>query len=246
MSDSHWQPQTGDAALQHFNRPEHADIVLDVEGAGVFYAHRSYLTRSERFKSYGTGGSKDLFMEASAPVVKITPPIPSQFYNVLHHLYTGKLPSDWFGTDRLAETLCTADYFALEELKKEAINHFGSHWKDAMSSPFFAPKWIPLEMVSDLISSRHTTALDKLDIIGSWFSKGDDLSPQVEVYGMVSSKCQVDESLTIQAMQKLRKEWGPSIFNGVVSSSFFGDVIDRTLRPATKNHDKSYQWKRTY
>ncbi|KAJ3088575.1 hypothetical protein HK102_008429 [Quaeritorhiza haematococci] len=146
-------------------------------------------------------------------VVKIAAPVPNQFYDVLYCLYTGKLLSDWFGAERLAETFCTADYFILDDLKKAAI--------------------------------ARALAVDKLRIVGSWFSKGDDLSPQLQVHDMVSASCQIDRSLTPQAMGKLRKELGPLVFNGVIPSSYFGDVLDRTLAQMKQDHEETLAEART-
>ncbi|KAJ3085654.1 hypothetical protein HK102_013962 [Quaeritorhiza haematococci] len=115
------EPQTGDAALQHLNRLEYADIILDIEDGGTFFAHRAYLTRSNRLKSYG---EEEKFVEGSAPVVSVIAPIPSQFYDVLYHLYTGAILPSWFGPDRYAESLCTLDYFMLEDVKKEVIKRY--------------------------------------------------------------------------------------------------------------------------
>ncbi|KAJ3088574.1 hypothetical protein HK102_008428, partial [Quaeritorhiza haematococci] len=208
-------PQTGQAALQHFNRPEHADIILDVEGAGIFYAHRSYLKRSERFKAY----SEETFMEGSAPLVKITAPVPNQFFDVLWHLYTEELLPRWFGADQLAETFCSADYFMLDKVKKEAIKSFPSVWEDVVCADSFGPEWISLELVTELISSEDIEAVDKLRILGNWFSRGDDLSADASVFEFVDSEIEGDESVTPASLLQLRKDLGRTVFDGIIPSS---------------------------
>ncbi|KAJ3089134.1 hypothetical protein HK102_007122 [Quaeritorhiza haematococci] len=204
------EPQMGDAALQHLNHPEYADIILNVKDAGTFFAHRAYLTRSDRFKSYA---EKETFVEGSAPVINITAPIP-------------KILLDWFCADRFAESLCTADYFMLEDIKKEAIGKFPTLWKVAIASSFLAPKWIPSEIVSELMASEEITAADKIRVIGAWFGRGDYLSPDADA---VLSNCSVDESMAPQSICELRKELGPLVFNRVVPGSYVGEIYERCL-----------------
>ncbi|KAJ3081342.1 hypothetical protein HK102_002408, partial [Quaeritorhiza haematococci] len=213
----HIEPQTGDAALQHFNEPEYSDIVLQVKGAGT------------------------------ARVVSISAPIPNQFYSALYYLYTGEILEDWVCAGRLAETMCTADYFMLEDVKKEAIKRFPSLWKSAITSSFFAPKWIPIQILSkilsELVTHNELKAADKIRIIGAWFGRGDDLhksndsdvSPDLNVFKLMLSKCAVDASMTVRTVHKLRKELGPLIFSCIVPGSFLGEVYDMNL-----NKIKSY------
>ncbi|KAJ3082558.1 hypothetical protein HK102_001602 [Quaeritorhiza haematococci] len=232
------EPKTGDEALEHFNRPEYADIVLDVKGAGVFYAHRSYLKRSERFRSYSEG----VFKEGSAPVVEITAPIPNQFYDVLWHLYTEKILPRWFGADQLAETLCTADYFMLDAVKNGAIKRFPSIWEEVTRSEFFAPRWIPLEIVSELISaSEKIPAADKLRMFGTWFSRGDEFSPDPKVFDVVNSTIQIDKSLMPPSVQEVRKELGDVIFAGIVPSSYLVNATESLLKGVRKVLKDNYK-----
>ncbi|KAJ3082804.1 hypothetical protein HK102_001453 [Quaeritorhiza haematococci] len=218
------EPQTGDAALQHLNRFQCADIILYVEDGGTFFAHRAYLTRSDRFKPYSEGN----FVEGVAQMVRITAPIPSQFFDVLRYLYTQEILPDWFRPDQFARSLCTADYFMLEDVKKEGIKRFPSLWKDAIASSFFAPKWIPIEIVAELVALKKIQAADKIRIIAAWFRKREDLSPDAQVFGMVLLNCPVD-SMTGRTLSQLRQELGSLLFNRVVPGSFLGEVYDRTL-----------------
>ncbi|KAJ3068369.1 hypothetical protein HK102_007189 [Quaeritorhiza haematococci] len=230
------EPQTGNAALKHFNRPEYADIILDVEGAGVFYAHRCYLERNERFRAYS---GKAKFAEGSAAIVKIEAPVPWQFYHVLHHLYTGMLVPDWFGAERLAETLCTADYFMLDEVKKKAIKSFPSYWSVVVSSPLFAPDRIPLDIVSKLIAFDCISVPNKFRVLGAWFKRGEDLSPDGEVFKLVTSAIRANY-LKPQTLHHLREELGSEVFNCIVPSSFMDDVFSKWS--SAQNQNNSSEW----
>ncbi|KAJ3088576.1 hypothetical protein HK102_008430 [Quaeritorhiza haematococci] len=202
------QPKTGDAALEHLSRPDFSDIVLDVADAGIFYANRSYLSRSERFKAYSEW----------------------RFYNVLQYLYTQDILSDWFCAERLAETLSTTDYFLLDEIKADAIDWFPTVWKSAIASSYFAPTWISLEVVSELITTQDMVAANKLRFLGTWFARGDDLFPDPKVFDVVTSKISTDTTLTRASVQQLQTELGHAVFTGIVPSSFLADAINTGLK----------------
>ncbi|KAJ3085653.1 hypothetical protein HK102_013961 [Quaeritorhiza haematococci] len=232
----HLEPLTGNAALQHLNRLEYADIMLDVKDGGNFFAHRAYLTGSDRFKMYT---EKEKFAEGTARVVSIYAPIPNQFYNVLYYVYTREILPSWFAADQLAKTLCTAEYFMLEDVKKEAIGRFPSLWKAAIASSFFAPKWIPVEILSELVALKGIQAAIKIRIIGTWFRNGDDLSPDAHLSDMVLSNCTVDESMTPKSIRHLRMELGKLVFNRVVPGSYLADVYDKALNQIKAENDKN-------
>ncbi|KAJ3081341.1 hypothetical protein HK102_002407 [Quaeritorhiza haematococci] len=145
---------------------------------------------------------------------------------MLYHLYTGQIREDWFGAHRIAEILCTADYFMLEELPYRLPSSHQNGY----------PIHIVHEILAASAAHKEIKAADKIRIIGAWFSRADDFKSQdsnvsldFNVFDIVLSSCPVDESMMLKRMRALQKELGPLVFHRVVPGTYLEDVYKMNL-----------------
>lgn len=210
----------GDEALQHFNRPEFSNKVLEF-GSRHFYCHTDYLRlRSEYFEALFAG----VYQETCMDLISIELPSPSSNIDLLlRYLYTGRANEKLFYGVEIFKTIENGNFLGVHELVYLAVEAFAVRWKSLVPSSLFKRSVVDVNFVRALLHYGSKKGIfqdgDKLKIVVNWSAKTDsDLSEARSL--IIEANCLDTASLTdlewsIQANPDLLAELEFSKFRNV-------------------------------